>query len=102
MLCHLSALVGLVGIPPFVGPLVVWLVKRDQHPRIDEEGKKSLNFQITVTIAMAICFALMFVCVGFFLAPIVGLAALIFVIIATIKTNNGEVYNYPFSLKLIK
>ncbi|MEW6113824.1 MAG: DUF4870 domain-containing protein, partial [Thermodesulfobacteriota bacterium] len=52
MLCHLSALLGLVLISfgHILGPLVVWLFKKNDDPFIDEQGKESLNFQISMTI----------------------------------------------------
>jgi uncharacterized Tic20 family protein len=103
MLCHLLAISGLV-IPfgTIIGPLVIWLIKKDTMPFVDDQGKESLNFQITCLIAFIVCFVLMFVLIGFILMPIVGLIDLIFVIIATIKANNGIAYRYPFAIRLIK
>lgn len=104
MICHLSALAGFVI--PFgnvIGPLVVWLMKKDTMPLVDQHGKESLNFQITVTIAAIICILLMFVIIGIFLIFIVGLGALVMTIIAGIKVANGDLnYKYPFALRLIK
>jgi len=104
MLTHLAALAGLIGIPfaNIIGPLIVWLIKKDTMPFADEQGKESLNFQITVTIALLCCIPLFLIIIGFLLMPAIGLAALIFVIIAAIKTSNGEHYRYPLSLRLIK
>jgi uncharacterized Tic20 family protein len=110
MLCHLSALAGL--IIPFgniLGPLLIWLIKKNEFPSTDAHGKASLNFQITVTIAEVVgviaAVILSFICVGFLLIPIViliGLAGLVFAIIAGVKANNGQDYKYPYSLNLIK
>jgi uncharacterized Tic20 family protein len=110
MLCHLSALAGFV-IPfgNILGPLLVWQIKKNEIPSVNVHGKAALNFQITVVIAllagMAVAVVLSFFCVGFLLIPVVmliGLAGLIFAIIAGIKANNGEDYKYPFSLELVK
>jgi uncharacterized Tic20 family protein len=110
MMCHLSALAGFV-IPfgNILGPLIVWQIKKNEIPSVNVHGKASLNFQLTVVIALIagliIATLLSFVCVGFLLFPIValiGLAGLIFAIIAGIKANNGEEYKYPYSLNLIK
>ena len=59
MLCHLLALAGYV-IPfgNIIGPLVMWLVKKEDHPFIDEQGKEALNFQITVALAVMACLVL--------------------------------------------
>lgn len=110
MLCHLSALAGFVI--PFgnvIGPLLVWQIKKNEIPSTNIHGKAALNFQITVLIALftgvIAAVILSFVCVGFLLIPVVvliGLAGLIFAIIAGIKANNGEDYKYPFSLELVK
>lgn len=110
MLCHLSALAGL--IIPFgniLGPILVWQIKKNEFPSVDIHGKSALNFQITVTIAalvaIIVSILLSFFCVGILLVPLViliGLAGLIFPIIAGIKANNGEDYKYPWSLELVK
>lgn len=110
MLCHLSALAGYVI--PFgnvLGPLLVWQIKKSEFPSVEEHGKAALNFQLTVLIALFIgiisAVLLSFVCIGFLLIPVVvliGLAGLVFAVIAGIKANNGEPYRYPWSLTLVK
>jgi uncharacterized Tic20 family protein len=101
---HLSALAGLVvtGLGIVLGPLVVWFLKKDQMPFVDDQAKEALNFQITVFIAGAICTALIFVLIG--IPLLVGLAIfdLICIIMAAVKTANGETYRYPVNLRLIK
>jgi uncharacterized Tic20 family protein len=67
-----------------------------------EEGKESLNFQITVSIAAVIAGILIFVFIGILLLPLIMIGSLVLVIIATVKANNGERYRYPFCLRLIK
>src|SRR5687767_592209 len=66
LMAHLSALAGLLGVPlgHVLGPLVVWLVKKDQSAVVAAHAKEALNFQITVTIAGLVCIPLIFVCVG--------------------------------------
>ena len=102
MLCHVSAVLG--NMMPFANlfaPLVIWLIKRDDHPFIDDQGKEAINFQITVTIALAVSAALMVVGIGFVLLPVVWLAAMILIVIATVKSNSGEQYRYPLTLRLV-
>nr|WP_275690250.1 DUF4870 domain-containing protein [Oleiagrimonas citrea] len=103
MFAHLSAFVGLV-IPfgNIIGPLVIWLIKKDTMPFVDDQGKEALNFQITVALAMLASFLLMLVLIGFLLVWIIPLVALVFVIIATIKANEGVYYRYPWTLRLVK
>lgn len=110
MLCHLSALAGfIIPFGNILGPLLVWQIKKNEIPSVNLHGKTALNFQITVVIALlagvVAAVVLSFFCVGFLLIPVVmliGLAGLIFAIIAGIKANNGEDYKYPWSLELVK
>jgi uncharacterized Tic20 family protein len=104
MACHLSALAGfLIPFGNIAGPLIVWLIKRAEMPLVDVHGKEALNFQITVSIAIAVCVALMFVLIGFVLVFIVGLGALVLTIMAAVKVSNGDLeYRYPFALRLLK
>jgi uncharacterized protein len=103
MLCHLAGLAFYVGpgILSVVAPLVVWMLKRQEHPFIDDQGKEALNFQITIAIALFISGALCFVIIGFLLLPVVILLHLVFTIIGTIKASNGEWYRYPISIRLV-
>jgi len=88
----------------FIGPLIIWMINKDDSSKafVTDQAKEALNFQITITIAMLICFVLMIVIIGGLLAPLVGLLNLVFCIIAAVKANNGEAYRYPFALRLIK
>lgn len=103
MLCHLSALVGyFIPFGHIIGPLVIWLVKRESMPFVDDQGKEALNFQISLTIYGLITGVLCLVLIGFILLPIVLIGGLVLVIIAGIKANNGEAYRYPFTIRLVK
>lgn len=101
---HLSQLAGLTGIPfgSLIAPLVLWLMKKDQSPALDAHGKEVLNFEITLCIAMVVCFLLTFIVIGFFLFFLVGIAALIFIIMGAIKVSNGQFYRYPCTIRFIK
>ena len=105
MLCHVSGLAGYLGIVPFasiIGPLIVWLLKKDTSTFVDEHGKEALNFQITMSIAYAIIFMLCFVLVGFFLLPLWGLWLIVLVVIGAIKASNGEPFRYPLTIRLVR
>ncbi|MCZ6500082.1 MAG: DUF4870 domain-containing protein [Gammaproteobacteria bacterium] len=103
MLCHLSALTGfLSGIGFILGPLIVWLLKKDQYSFVDEQGKEALNFQITMFIAAIACVLLVLLLIGVLLLWILGIVNFVMIIIAVIESNNGVHYEYPFSLRLIK
>ncbi|VAX01542.1 hypothetical protein MNBD_GAMMA22-1993 [hydrothermal vent metagenome] len=104
MACHLSTFAMYLMIPfaNMLGPLIIWLIKKDEMPFVNDQGKEVLNFQITMTLAGFICFILSFVVIGFFLFIILGIFVFVITIIAAIKTNNGEYYRYPINLRLIK
>jgi hypothetical protein len=104
MLCHLSALSVYLGIPfgNLVGPLVVWLMKKDEYAFVEESGKESLNFQIAMTIYVVLTIPLLFILIGFVLLVPLLIAHLVLVIVASIKSNEGVPYRYPFIFRLIK
>jgi uncharacterized Tic20 family protein len=103
MFCHLAAFAGfLMPLGNVVGPLVIWLMKKDQYPYVDFHGKEVLNFQLTVLVALLVCWALVFVLIGFLLFPAVGIAAIVLTIIGIVKASHGERYQYPVSIKFIK
>ena len=83
-------------------PLVIWLVKRADSPEIDSTGKEVLNFQITYTIYSLIAGALCFVLIGFLILPIVLIVWLVCIIIAAVKTSNGETYRYPATIRFLQ
>jgi uncharacterized Tic20 family protein len=101
MLCHLGTLVTWVPFANIAIPLVIWMVKRDQSPLVNDQGKEALNFQITIMIGYAICIPLVFVVIGIPLIILLGLFHLVFSIIAAIKSYEGQAYRYPCTLRLI-
>jgi uncharacterized Tic20 family protein len=103
MLCHLLALCGyIIPFGNILGPLIIWLVKKEESAFVNDQGKEAINFQITVMIAIIICVPLMFICIGIPLAIIVGIGSLVLTIIATVNASGGTWYRYPFALRLIK
>ncbi len=115
MLAHLSALLGYIltsgwagSAGGFLGPLIVWLIKKDSMPFVDQQAKEALNFSITICIAFAILwtFGIMTLGIGFLIALplmlVVGLYALVYTIIASMKAYEGVPYRYPIALRLIK
>jgi uncharacterized Tic20 family protein len=104
MLCHLLSLTQLIGVPlgNILGPLIVWLVKRDEDPFADQCGKESLNFQISMTIYMVIAGILILLFVGLFIIPVLMILNIVYTIIAAIKASEGTSYTYPFTIRFIK
>ena len=83
----------------FLAPLIIYLVKKDESGFVRDHAKESLNFQITVFIVLV---GLFITIIGILLMWLVGILALVFVILASIKTSEGKMYRYPFTLRLIK
>jgi len=103
LFAHLSALIGyIIPFGSIIGPLIIWQVKKNEMPFVDDQGKEALNFQITMAIAAIICIVLMLVLIGLLLIWIVGAVDLIFIVVAAISANNGQAYRYPFNLRLVK
>ena len=103
MLCHLAAFLGFVF--PFgsvVGPLILWQMKKEVDPFIDDQGKEALNFQITVAIAWMACIVLAFAVIGFFLMIALAIATVVLTIIGSIKANKGIAYRYPLTWRVVK
>lgn len=111
MLCHLSALIVLLGIPfgNILGPFIVWLFKKNEYQAVDVQGRESMNFQISMTIYAGITLILAIVLtpvlIGIALYPIVGVIAvadIILTIIGTVKTSDTIPYHYPLTMRIIK
>lgn len=103
MLTHLAAFAAfLMPFGNVIGPLVVWQLKKELSPFVDQQGKEAINFQITVILAVAVCLILFFAVVGVLLVPLLGLAWFVLNIIAAIKTNDGVAYRYPLTIRFLK
>lgn len=102
MAAHLSAFVVFLGLPlPFIGPLVVWLLRRDTDPYAAFHAKEALNFNITATIVLVVATASLLVLVGFLLLPAAAITWFVLVIIGGVKASNGEVYRYPLTIRFV-
>lgn len=114
MFAHLSIVVGglltgaLGGAGTFLGPLVIWLMRKDTMPFVADQAKEALNFSITITGIMVVLWLLTIVTFGLggiLTVPvmvIIGLAALVLSVLAGMKANEGVAYRYPYTLRLVK
>lgn len=113
--CHLAALTLYVGVPfgNILGPLLLWLLKKDEYALVDQQGKEALNFQISLMIYSIVAVIAIVVCaitvilipVAVVLGILLGillLVNLVTIIVAALKTSNGELFSYPFTIRFIK
>jgi len=107
VVAHLSALVGLAGVPSFIGPLVVWLLHRDRDPWVAEQARDALNFNLSLLVYAGGALALTVLTVGLGLLVVVPVAVvaaagwLIVTVLAAIRAADGGRYRYPLTLQLI-
>ncbi len=97
MVMHILCLVGF----PIIGPLIIWLMKKDQSPYLDAQGRELLNFQISYFIYAMISFVLIAVLIGIVLIFAVGIASLVFTIIGLVKAADGKVYRFPLCIRML-
>ena len=112
MVAHISAFAVFLGIPWFVGPLIVWLLKRTDDPFVDAHGKEAVNFSLSVLIYAAalvvggIVFGIL--TLGLIVIPVVlvaialGIFWFVVTLIAAVKASSGERYEYPLTIRLVQ
>jgi uncharacterized Tic20 family protein len=103
MLGHLSAFSGFV-IPfgHILGPLLIWLIKREDHPFVDDQAKEALNFQLSMSLYYLIGLVLILALIGFLILPALVVFSIVVMIMGAIRANNGERYRYPLCIRFIK
>jgi uncharacterized Tic20 family protein len=102
ILAHASAFAGFfVPFGNILAPLLVWLIKREESEFVDANGKQALNFQMTWTVIIVFALFSLVVGVGLVLVPIVALAWVILVVLATVRASENEVYDYPLTVDLV-
>ncbi|MBK8493365.1 MAG: DUF4870 domain-containing protein [Saprospirales bacterium] len=100
---HLGMIAGFVfPLGNIIVPLVIWLTQRDKSDFVDAHAKEALNWQLTVTILAFGGIILSMLIIGIPLLIMLGLACLVFSILAAIKANEGSMYAYPFNFRIIK
>ena len=103
MLCHLSAFAGFFF--PFggiIGPLICWLSRKDESVWIDENGKSSMNFQISFLMYIVLAIPLCFLLIGIPIIIFLGFLKVICIVIASIKASKGERFKYPLAIPFIQ
>ncbi|MDP9107847.1 MAG: DUF4870 domain-containing protein, partial [Pseudomonadota bacterium] len=81
---------------------VVWLVKKDSSPYLEQEAAEALNFQLTVMIGYVVAWALTIILIGAVMLPLLYIANIVFCILGALAASKGTGYRYPFAIRLIK
>lgn len=95
---HLLPFVSLA----IIGPLFIWLIKRDEDEFVEYHAREALNFQLSILIYGIVSGILIIVLIGIVLILVVAIFAFVWSIIAAIKTANGELYAYPLTMRMVK
>ena len=103
MFCHIGAFAGyIIPFGNIIAPLIIWLIKKSESSLVDDQGKESLNFQISVTIYAFVALLLTLILIGYVVFVALVIFDLVMVIIAAVKVNEGEKYRYPLCIRFIK
>ncbi|WP_153912908.1 DUF4870 domain-containing protein [Shewanella sp. TC10] len=103
LLVYAASFAGyIIPLGSIIGPLIVWLMKRDEFEFVNECGKNCINFKLSLLIYVIISSILIFVGIGVLLLMVLALADIIFTIIAIIKAGEGVAYRYPLTINFIK
>lgn len=94
---HILCLVGF----PILGPLIVWLIKKDNSPYLDAQGRELLNFQISYIIYALVSFVLCLIFIGFLLLFVIGIAMLVLTIVGIVSAAEGKVYRFPLTIRML-
>jgi uncharacterized Tic20 family protein len=101
-IAHLSAFaIYFTGIGHVVGPMIIWLWKRDTNPFVAGEAKEAMNFNISVTIYALVCGVLCFVLIGIPLLVALHAFQVICIIVGALKASDGRPFRYPLNLRLV-
>jgi uncharacterized Tic20 family protein len=103
LICHLSGLGGyLIPFGNIIIPIIIWSMKKQEMPMVDEHGKEVINFQISITIWILLSGLLIILLVGIPMLIVLVLLQVILVIVGALKADNGELYKYPLTVRFIK
>ncbi len=103
MIAHLLGFAGLaVPFGSVIGPLVVYLVKRDESAYVEDQAREALNFQIWMAIVVVASAILIVVGIGILLLPLAMLAWLAGTVVGAVRARDGEWYRYPWTVRLVK
>ncbi|MBU6338250.1 MAG: DUF4870 domain-containing protein [Acidobacteria bacterium] len=100
---NLGVLTWLLGLFfSIIGPLIIWLIKRDESPFVDQTGKTVLNFNISYTIWIIVTAILSVILIGIPFLIAAGVLYLVFSIVGAVKANQGELFSPWLTIRFLK
>jgi len=103
LICHLSGLSGyLIPFGNVIIPIIIWSMKKEEMPMVDEHGKEVINFQLSITIWIMLSALLIILLIGIAMLVALALLQVVLVIIGALKADNGQLYKYPLTIRFIK
>ncbi|HEY1052588.1 MAG TPA: DUF4870 domain-containing protein [Prosthecobacter sp.] len=94
---HVLCLVGM----PILGPLVVWLMKKNARSYLDQQGRELLNFQLTYLLYAFLAALLLFVFIGVVLLPLIAFAVIMLTVMGIVRAAEGKIYRFPLTIRLL-
>ena len=103
MVAHLSGLALYTGLPfgNVIGPLLVWLLKKDESAFVADQAKEALNFQLSLTLYTVVAFVLLFFLVGLLAFSVLFVAHVVFSVVAAVSASEGKTYRYPLTIRFV-
>ena len=103
MFCHLTAFAGfLFPFGGIIGPLICWLSRKDESTWVNENGKASLNFQLSILLYIVLVVPLCFIIIGFPIISVLIILKIVCIIIGSVKASKGEEFRYPLAIPFIQ
>jgi len=103
LICHLSGLCGyIIPFGNLIVPIIIWSMKKDEMPMVEAHGKEVINFQISFTIWAMVSMIFVFIFVGIFMLIAIAILQVVLIIIAAIKADKDELFQYPLTVRFIK
>ena len=100
---HLSQLANVIFFPiGILAPILIWQMNKQKMPALDAHGKMVANWMISSAIYAVISVVLCLLLVGFILLIGLAIVGIVFPIVGGIKANNGELWEYPLTIRFIK
>ncbi|MBO1198287.1 DUF4870 domain-containing protein [Staphylococcus simiae] len=100
---NMAMLIWLLSIfTSFVGPLVIWLIKKEESEFVNQQGKNFLNYAISYSIYLIASLVLTIVLIGYIPLFILSIAGFVYTIMAIVTVNKGQDFVVPLSIEIIK